>query len=365
MGIAARGRFAACWTVPSKQGTPGPTGAPRPLRIAILAGRPEGYTHAIADYAELLAEALREAGVEVLLVVREGWGARDWRGLRGELRAWRPDFVHIQYPSAAFGQGFVPQALAGEFRSMVTLHEGEAYGPIVGRQRVLPYYLFSRRLVFATEHERAYAVHWAPWVRRKSTVIPIASNIAARPEEVRTRNEVLSFSAIVPHRGIEQLIEMARLIQARGLPWRVRLIGGHLRGFERYEARLREETAGLPFEWLGRLPADEVAAEIGRAGVMYLPYPDGASERRATLLAAFGGGAAVVTSTGARTTPGIRAAIAPAETPEEALGAIAHLFEDDAERARLSGAGLAYAAPFTWERIAAAHVSLYKDALRR
>ena len=132
-----------------------------------------------------------------------------------------------------------------------------------------------------------------------------------------------------------------------------------------YFEALRSESSQLPIVWENGLGEEEVEGRLAASAVAYLPYPDGASERRASLKAALINGVAVVTTRGPQTPSDLEGAVYFVRTPEEALVAVSMLLKSSEERGRLTGKGIQYARQYTWERIAEQHAAVYDQVLVR
>ena len=175
----------------------------------------------------------------------------------------------------------------------------------------------------------------------------------------------MTFGQIRPRKGIEQFIELARLSRAEGGAHRFLVIGATLGRFRSYWEQLRAASQGLPIEWRLDLEPAEVARAIPRAAVAYLPFPDGASERRGTLLAVLGSGVPTVTTSGRHTPPALDDCVIYADTPEQALPMINHLLANPSLRLRLSRNASAYASRYSWRSIARQHVDVYRSVLAK
>jgi glycosyltransferase involved in cell wall biosynthesis len=112
--------------------------------------------------------------------------------------------------------------------------------------------------------------------------------------------------------------------------------------------RWRDElTAGRP-EWADRvtapgpLPAEAVAESLRGCDLVLQPYPDGASSRRGSLMAALANGVPVVTTVGALSEPvwseGAVAAV-PAGDPDRLAGLALDLLSDPSRLMQLGRAG--------------------------
>lgn len=338
--------------------------ADRPLRVAMLSVPDREGRNAITDYIARLSDALRDRDICVTPVFGRDWGPRGYLDIRASLGALRPDILHLQHPVSFHHRSYVPQLLSIERACVTTLHGGSRYGRFWGKVSIGPFLLRSRHVVFTTDFERDHALGWAPWLRRRSSVIPIGANVPSRPSVYRRPNEVTAFGLIRPGKGYEEVVEFARLVREAGLPWRVRVVGQIPETDSGYAARLRASASGLPVDWIHGLNHESAASALGEARVAYVPFPDGASERRGSLLACLAAGAAVITNSGPQTTPGLARAVRYARTPADAIEIARELMDGGPAWEELSTAGRAFAARFSWEGIAEAHEALYHRVTR-
>jgi glycosyltransferase involved in cell wall biosynthesis len=167
----------------------------------------------------------------------------------------------------------------------------------------------------------------------------------------------------MPNKGLEEVIKLGALIQVSGLPLRIRIIGAVPAKHVRYFEVLRSESSHLPIVWETGLDKKEVEDRLAVSAVTYLPYPDGASERRASLKAALINGVAVLTTRGPQTPTDLEGCACFVQTPEQALAAASDLLANPEKRGRLISKGLQYAQQYSWERIAEQHSALYHQLL--
>jgi glycosyltransferase involved in cell wall biosynthesis len=325
---------------------------------------PEGVD-GIRDYTVRLCQALSAAGAEVHdLATRfpsRRPGVSELVALRRLVAALQPCVVHVQHPSA-YRFNFAPQALSLLGRGVVTVHEASVHGRLLGRLKLAPYALRSHRLIFTSDYERACARRWFPWLDGRSTTIPLAANVMGGATPTARTVDVAYFGIIRPHKGIEDFLRLSELARAGGESWTVRLVGNAADWSSRYGALVGRRAREAGVQWLSGLDHDAAATALAQARVAYLPFPDGASERRGSLLAAFENGLAVVTTVGNQTPGDIRNAVAVARSPQEGLHVTRRLLNDDGERSRLSEAGRAFAAARpSWSQIAERHMELYRS----
>jgi glycosyltransferase involved in cell wall biosynthesis len=333
------------------------------VKVALLIGPcPEGRC-GVGDYTRLLAAALERNGVraEVFESAEGGAAFRAFR-LAAAMRKFQPDVAHLQYPTAGFGKGLTPQVFSLLKRFVLTVHEMEGTH-VLRRLSFYPLWASARHVIFTTEVNRDYSLHWAPWLRGISSVVPLSSNI---PVRANGRNghapaQVIHFGLVRPNKGIEDVLEFARLAHVQRFPISVRIVGSSPAGQAAYLSNLRASSADLPVVWDLDLSAGEVAERLAKATVAYLPFPDGATEKRTSLIAALESGLPVLTTRGKFTPSGLDGASWFCSSPTEALTAVRTLLERADLREALGSRARQYAEKFSWESAAQSHIQIYQE----
>jgi glycosyltransferase involved in cell wall biosynthesis len=229
---------------------------------------------------------------------------------------------------------------------------------------LLPFAIRPQHLIFTSDFERDFVVRWMPRVSRFSSVIPIGSNIGvAAGEGPRNLGEIVHFGLIMPKKGLEQVMKLGEIIKSKELSFQIRILGSVPPKHVEYFEALRARTATLPIIWDYGLNEQQVASKLAASSIAYLPYPDGASERRATLSAVALNGVAVITTRGPHTPSQLEDAVIFCKSPEEALAAATFLASNPEPRAKLVKRAHGYAQQFAWERIADLHGALYRQLL--
>jgi len=334
------------------------------LKAAFVIGPcPEGKC-GVGDYTRLLATALEHNGVNTEILECPGRSAFRAFRLRAAIKRFRPDITHIQYPTAGFGKGLTPQLLSMLTPSVLTVHEMEGTH-LLRRLSFYPLWLRTRHVIFTCESNRQYALRWAPWLREMSSVVPLPSNIPARPHggNAHPTAEVVHFGLVRPDKGIEDVLELARLAFEGHLPVTFRVVGSSPAQHATYLSGVQRASVALPVIWDLDLSAEAVADRLAQATVAYMPFPDGASERRASLLATLANGLPVITTKGRFTPPGLEGAVWFCSSPREALAAAQALLEAPVLREKLAARGRQYAEKFSWESIAQSHITIYEQLL--
>ena len=331
------------------------------MKIALVIGHCPPGVCGVGDYTTCLSDALAARGVQARVIVSQDWRVVAALKMRDSLENF--DLVHIQYPTLGFGYRLGPHALSLLQSCVVTIHEA-SQRRILRKLSLLPFMVRPRHVIFTSDFERRFVTGWVPWVARISSIVPIPSNIKAFPQEkLRTMNEIVYFGLILPRKGLEQVVELSRLIKSEGLDLKVRIIGKPRPEHMRYSEELRELTVGLPVIWDLDLSEDQVAERLASSVVAYLPFPDGASERRSSLKAALVNGVAVITTQGAHTPESMKNVVRFSESPREALVIARFLLQNLQDRTGLAANAAQYLRQCTWERVADHHLAVYRSLL--
>jgi len=283
----------------------------------------------VGDYTYALALALAQSGevdvrvvtsiganpgklpskLEVLPVVKS-WRLHEVIQVLREVRSWRPDLVHIQLPSVAYGDKILPYLLPlcvrlVGIRVVQTWHFCAAAPEIF---RLMPFKFLCSVVVpgiLFTVHE-SYEKRMAipfRWLFRRKFVkyIPTVSAIQAVELSGSQRSElrakytrtgcfmVVYFGFLYPGKGVEQLFEIADASESQLV-----IVGGSFSGPEVrvFPKFMRTETAGYADsirrlaetdKWRGKvtltgfLPPGEVAQIIASADAVVLPFLAGSN----------------------------------------------------------------------------------------
>ncbi len=306
------------------------------MKIAMVVGSREAQFCGVKDYALRLAEALRGRGHEVEVVAWEkGKFFKFYAAMRGE----GFDVVHVQYPAIGFGYSLWPMMLGwmGLGRVFVTVHE---YGSLPWVQRVaMRLFRWSAEgILFTTEGEKKR-------FGGPGAVVPIGSNVPEGNARVREKVMVY-FGQIRPGKGIEEFLALAR-VGVAGVKFVVMGAGldkGYLDG-------LRTPEVGFVVD----APMAGVAERLAGAMGAYLPFPDGATWKRGSLLAVMENGVPVITTVSAET---------PGELAEVVLhgdvrGWVERLRDDREFAVKVGERGREAVRGFGWDGVAEGYEEAY------
>lgn len=382
-----------------------------PMRIGLITGEYPPLPGGVGDFTRQLARALGQAGhaVHVLTARRAApgpepdpgvsvtcgvarWG---WRSLRAA-RTWAAerdlDLVNVQYQAAMYGLAapihFLPDVVGRP--CVATFHDLRIpyLFPKAGRLRHAAITHLARRSCAAIATDPGDAGQLLARGVAAVTQIPIGSNVAAQPpltydreawrmaHGLRRDDFVIGyFGFLNQSKGGDTLIEALAAL-TRSLPTaRVLLIGGQAGASDAtdagFAARITDLISahglGERVVRTGYLPEDETSAALLACDALALPYRDGASLRRGTLMAALAHGLPIVSTTGEALPPDLRDGdniqLVPPGSPDHLADALATLSRDPDLRRRLGHGARALSARFGWEAIAARTAEVYAACL--
>ncbi len=332
------------------------------MKVMLITGSYPPDVCGTADYTARLEESLQSLGVEAEVFYRKQWGVAHVRSLLREIDRSQPDLLHMQYPTTGYGWKLGPQAIGTLKPLIVTLHEA-SQSHILRQFSLYPFLLRSRHFIFTNPYERAHVERLAPWIAGRSTEIPIGCNLPIMAKQIKQNGIITCFSIIRPDKGLEDIIEAARLVKAQGSSVRMRVTGAVMPRYADYFHNLKAASESLPIDWITGLDDDTLSRVLAETSLAYLPFPDGASERRSSLVAMLMNQACVLTTVGDHTPEEMRPGIIAVASPKEAVARAEALFREPEQMEQVAARGAAYAQRFSWNAIGRQHLNVYAEML--
>ncbi|MCK6627986.1 MAG: glycosyltransferase family 4 protein [Anaerolineae bacterium] len=219
------------------------------------------------------------------------------------------------------------------------------------------------------------------------TLIPLGSNVEPQPppdfERAAWRKKyqvdqntllLAYFGFLNESKGGEELIEALALLRQEGIDARLLLIGGDVGHADptnaayaqRVQALIERHDLGQVVYRTGYTDLLQVSANLLAADAVVMPYRDGVSFRRTTLIAALRHGCPVVSTTPANPAflpeirPGENMLLAPPRDAAALAQTVARLVNEPELRPRLAAGAKQLGDLFEWNRIAGQTVELYR-----
>jgi glycosyltransferase involved in cell wall biosynthesis len=384
----------------------------KPLHIMFVTGEYPPMPGGVGAYTQELARALHSLGVRITVLTAEAacdpetavhsagcrvlpvirhwdWGV--WRlaaNLAAEVRC---DWLHVQYQTAAFGMhpaiNFAPGYWQRRgFKVAWTYHD------------LLVPYLFPKagKRLRTWITERPAHTAGLPVVTNEAdrlrlaahgvaaACIPIGSNIVSRhlstAERAAWRSEhgytagdlVLGYFGFLNRsKGGLTLVKALQRVARERADAHLLMIGEQVGASDATNNAYRSEVQALisrwgleqRVQWTGNLADAEVAAALNACDVLLMPYLDGASLRRGTLMAGLANGCAIVTTTPQGPLPELvdgRDLLYVTPEDEKALAnAALRIANDPALATRLRTNARERSKLFAWDAIAHEHMACY------
>lgn len=329
------------------------------------------------------------------------------RAVLSALKGTRASIAHIQYQTGAYGMRPTVNLLPVLLKVMwgkpvvVTFHDllVPYLFPKAGPVREWANRLLARTAsaTVATNHEDAARLR--SWGVRDVEVIPIGSNIPNNPpgdfdrERWRAEHDAAPDTTMLAYfgflnstKGLEALLRALSVLKEGPREYRLMMVGGGLGSSDptnRTTAQTLDRLAGElgvkdKLIRTGYLEPSEVSAALLSADIAVLPYAEGASFRRGSLLAVLEHSLPVITTTdgnekvkGARSrehgwpelVDGENAILVRPGDVEELVRGIEKVAADTELRGRLAEEAAKVVQFFSWARIAEAHAALYRRLL--
>ncbi|MBN1563728.1 MAG: glycosyltransferase family 4 protein [Anaerolineae bacterium] len=215
--------------------------------------------------------------------------------------------------------------------------------------------------------------------------IPIGSNIsAALPQNYEreawraaqgyaVKDLVIGyFGFLNASKGIDTLLQSIKMARDKGIPAKLLMIGGRTGASDPTNIAFANEIDQLiedldlskHIRWTGFVPDEEVSAHLTAADLIALPFRDGVSFRRGSLMAALAHGCPIITTQPQVDLPDLvanrHALLVPPDSPTALCIAIEDLADNADLRTELGRNALELAQAFTWDTIAARSAALFE-----
>jgi polysaccharide biosynthesis protein PslF len=361
--------------------------------VAIVTGRAPGVSGSTAM-----------AGSDRVLARVEHWGFGCWRSMALAAARFRADVLHIQYQAAAYDMRPAIHLLPAYLRVrlpglpiVTTFHDLRIpyLFPKAGPLRPAAIRLLDRlsqRTVVTNQADLddlggpGRAGRGDP---PRRWLIPLASAIPCDPPARFDRgverrrlgageNTLLLsyFGFMNDSKGVEHLLDTLVSLLDRGHDARLLIVGGEAGSTDEsnvaFARRIDAVIAGAGLQAKvtrsGFLPPGEVSASLLASDICVLPFRDGASLRRSSMLAAMAHSLPVVTTLAERPDPlllnGENVVMVQRDSPAAMAAAVERLWRDDALLQRVSAGARFLASRFEWANVAGQHMELYRDLAR-
>ncbi len=393
------------------------------MRVLYITGEYPPNQGGIADYTAILRPELRALDVtsEVLTSsdcasteptvhpVVGTWGFPFWGVAQQIISERRIDVVHIQYQTAAFDLKPAINLLPWYLRRrtprpaiVTTFHDLRVpyLFPKAGPLRRWVTNMLGRHsdaIIFTNREDRE------EWEAAENASVPssnktpahqvdVGPTIAEVPITADERRALRAECGVAPDaylvgffgfvnltKGLDTLFQAVRILRDQNIPAQALIIGGSLGESDPYNAVYKEHLESLIRRLdldmgdillsTGYLEAADASRALATCDAMALPFADGASLRRTSLLTALAHGLPVVSTYPKQPSPVIQESdallLVPPDDPPALSRTLRRLYEDRALADTLSTSARQFSQRFSWPRIAAHTLAVYAEACQR
>lgn len=329
------------------------------MKVLFVTGEYPPMKGGIADYTAALAEALGQVDVESCVLTSTGaatgtrkpevcvfpivkkWDFGIWGTVARTIESSQAECVHIQYQTAAFGMHPAINLLPIWLRRkgikcsvVTTFHDLRVpyLFPKAGKARQwVTEALFAGSDAAIVTNEEDYKLlkeKKSDWINRLAgrgdsqrsievKLVPLGNNLAVHtpaepsPETIRAKLEIGNRETVLSYfgflndsKGVEVLLTSVRRLIDDGKKVKLLLIGAETGDVDptnhtyrqRILQQIKTEGLGEAVHWTGYLEPPEVSAHLLASDICVLPFRDGASFRRTSLITALAHGLPVVTT---------------------------------------------------------------------
>lgn len=298
------------------------------MKIVMITGSIPPDACGVGDYTVTLMNELRKQSKNVELV------KLNFIQLLKLLMPIKDRVIHVQYPTQGYGYSLLPLLLVLIKNPVITLHEYSQVHPL--RKLIEAFMmLFSTKVIVTTEHEKSVVSKIFFNIKRKTEVVPVFSAFPPIQNDIsfNKRNGVIFFGLMRPNKGVEEFIELAKLLAENDNNLPIHVYSAIPRGGIDYFDKMKKLSANLDINWCMNKDLDEVSKGMSAAKYAYLDFPDGVSARRSSFMAAISHGLLVFSKKGLMTPINLNKSFINVQTPNQVKDKI-NYFENNLEEAK-------------------------------
>ncbi len=272
--------------------------------IDLVSGSWPPETCGVGDHIDALRKALCERGIDARPVRLAKYGLL--QTVRLIVRSWitSDSKAILAYPTEGYGRSVLPFFLILCRPGSVLLHMHEYRHKNMACRWLLRLYRKNKAIFFSNTDDMTLYLHdthqpeQIPGRIRK--VMPSPSTIQPvrieHPASHTGHFRILHFGQIRPRKGIEEVVEVFKHLKSVEPSVQLTIAGAVPQGYEYFANEIDMSLAGSDIALKLELAASELSETISQSDAIFLPYPDGADERRSTLAAGLAHGAVCVTT---------------------------------------------------------------------
>lgn len=374
------------------------------MRIGLISGEYPPMQGGVGAYTQILAHHFDQSDYDVFIFTRPpaqdpdlpltytaSWNLSSLKAIRQWAQSHQLDLLNLQFQTAAYQMSPWPHFLAhfSPVPLVTTFHDLRFpyLFPKAGflRTKIVDHLARTSNGVIVTNHEDLQALSEK---NIPGQLIPIGSNVAYQKilpaTKARLRQQlnipadalILAYFGFINHsKGLDDLIKAVAIVRERLPDLKVLMIGGQLGASDPSNAAYLESIQNLiqqhaleqTFIWTGFLEAAQVAEYMQTASLLILPFKDGASFRRGSLMAAIEQNCAIISTQPQLPIPEFQhqqnMLLVPPNDSQALAQQILSLAQDQALQDHLKQGTQALSQYFAWPKITQAQLTYFEKLL--
>ncbi len=375
------------------------------MRIGIITGEYPPQKGGIASYLWQLVPQLQQLGHQVFLLTHSTcqdnranvnlentvrrWDLSTWRRVNKWASDNRLDVVNLHYQTAIYGMSasvhFLPYLLkvcplVTTFHDLLPPYLFPKAGKI--RDWVVRHLAAKSNATIVSNHQDAARLAHLPHLY----TVPIASDILRVPQDIAQREATRAtlnaapheflvghFGFLYPNRGVEYLLKAVHKLQIEGIPVKLAMLGGRDSGptnkayVETLDALVQELNLSDSVHWTDYQNNETISKTLQACDVIALPFLDGASYRRTSLVAALQNHCAVVSTSLPPDEPTLQhrrqLSLVPPADSQALADELRYLYQHPELRTRYQNACVELADYFSWQHVASRTAQVFTETM--
>jgi glycosyltransferase involved in cell wall biosynthesis len=337
--------------------------------------------HQVSVFTRAAAAQANEPDIQIAAQIAGHWGWKTSKAVQAWVKVRKPDIINIQFQTAAYDMHPAIHWLPSGIKRppvVVTFHDLRVpyLFPRAGsvREWIVRKLAHDANGVISTDRADLRKIRDG-WQINRAVWIPIGSNVRPSLPAEYERSQwratlgiqpddllVSYFGFLNESKGGLVLVEALGILRDMGIPASLLMVGGragdsdpsNLAYAERVDALIDSLNLAAYVHWTGFIDDSTVSGHLLASDITALPYLDGVSLRRGTLMAALAHGRAVVTTTAQSEIPELATALemVPPGDPYALASAIVDVWKSPARRTAMEQHALEAARSFDWDSIA-------------
>lgn len=374
------------------------SGEKKKLKICIITGTYPNMICGVGFHSYFLGNALAEQGITVSIITSKSisipedvlnsespkvytiikdWSFLTFFSIKYIIKEIKPDVVHVQLPTRG---SQIYSALLFSLLNLIyykkplilTLHEFSE-GLFWSKIRGIFLIAIAPYIIFPNLNDLRFALRIFTFKRKNLFHVPLGptlpiEKLLKNENQKKNEKDIAYLGILYPRKGIEVLIEAIAKINQHFPEIQVHMLSSFIEE-NPYHRSLEELAKQLGVDknivWYRNIKLEEIAKRIIRCNIACLPYPEGATYKRSTLLEVLTSGVAVITTQTKKTRKdlihGKNVYLVPPNNPIAISEAIVELYKNEMLLNTISKEGQKLAMNFTWSRIAEMTKKIYEE----